>query len=271
LIDWDFEDRLVDRIAARELIAARLTPQQRQVLCRQVRYGETLREIGAHVGLTSARVGQIARRAYRRLDNEGAPVIARGRVAAPLAPLNFDRAAFLAHMQGVIERRRLAHREEIARERAELDRLLAREFPPPIPQPQMTAAAMLRKAAALHNAPAVEPWFDLSLVLTIQGVRQIALYALNYLDAIRRQYRRAGTSEIGATLVQMECTRDADAIAAALQCLNREIPVTATLSVHPLPIPAGMLGTSLASAYAAVRVISISGDQSVSIEVTWND
>ena len=54
LIDYGYEDRLVDRIAARKAIAARLTPRQRHVLSRCYHYGETYREVAAGTSVWSS-------------------------------------------------------------------------------------------------------------------------------------------------------------------------------------------------------------------------
>src|SRR4029077_2213015 len=98
-----FEERLVDRIAAREAIAARLTSRQRHVLSRCYRYGETYREVGARDGVSATRINQIHDKAVRLLRRGFA--VAPKVAARDTLPLGFDKAAFLRHMRGLIAKR----------------------------------------------------------------------------------------------------------------------------------------------------------------------
>ena len=153
MIDYGYEDRLVDRIAVNEAIA-RLDPRQRRILLRYHRYGETLEEVGRREGVTRERIRSVLGKSYHRLR---APLIEQPKLSATkpaqttrdTPPPSFDKAAFLRHMRLLIglreqhaiwerqeearrareriERQREAERREFERERAELARLIAGE------------------------------------------------------------------------------------------------------------------------------------------------
>ena len=173
MIDYGYEEWLVDRIAAREAIAARLTPRQRHVLSRCYRYGETYREVAARDGVSATRISQIHDRAMRLLrrgfaDQPKIAAVSPQQTTRDTPPPGFDKAAFLRHMRLLIELReqhaiwerqeeierrereerhrrqvelyeletaRLRKQNEFARERAELVRLIAGETAKNAPPP----------------------------------------------------------------------------------------------------------------------------------------
>jgi hypothetical protein len=55
-----------------------------------------------------------------------------------------------------------------------------------------------------------------------------------------------------------------------MQSLSRAIPATAQLSTCLLDVPKDTLGASLATAAGAIRVVSMTEGQQVSIEVTYD-
>jgi hypothetical protein len=127
VIDYDFEERLIDRIALRESItAACLTPRQKQILRRHL-YGQTFAEIAEDEGRSIERVRQIYKQSVRKI-----------RYSVCVKNAGFDKAAFLKHMQGLVQERDRYEQEHLETERAELERMLAGELepePPPKPKP----------------------------------------------------------------------------------------------------------------------------------------
>jgi Sigma-70, region 4 len=295
VIDYDFEERLVDRIAAREAIAARLTSRQRHVLSRCYRYGETYREVGARDGVSATRINQIHDKAVRSLRRGfAAPpkiaAVAPTQTTRDTPPPGFDRAAFLRHMRGLIAKREEKAREQRARdeeearnwrkrERDALDQIMRNEEvrglfdppppqkpklppPPPIPQPQW-------QPPSLPAGQNVEPWFDLSRQPTLGDLRCIAQYALGYFVAVRRP-TKPGSLAVGGLTTRVVCLRDADMVATALQQVRVEIPATARLSAALLDVPEGLLAVTLGCPFVALRVASVEEGKQVSIEVTWD-
>jgi DNA-binding CsgD family transcriptional regulator len=136
LIDYDFEARLVDRIAAREAIAAAgLTSKQRQVLRRYTRYGDTYREIASREGLSVERIRQHHRRSIDKLRAHLAKPDLPRPTTRNTPPPGFDKAAFLRHIRLLIELREQRalweQQEQARREREEIERaaeLEKREF-----------------------------------------------------------------------------------------------------------------------------------------------
>jgi hypothetical protein len=203
----------------------------------------------------------------------------------PLPQPDFDQAAFLRHMQGLIAKRATAERDAFARERAELDRLLAYEEvkaapppPPPPPPPKPVAPVLpLQPPAWLKSLPQyqqakpthVELWFDPEWMPTPQFLKNIALYTLNYFVSARR-LAPDGLDRLGAQTSHIECARDADAIAGAMKRLADTLPSGARMSARPLEVPDLALGVTLASRYAALRLFSTHSGQSVAIDLTWD-
>ena len=239
MIDYDFEDRLIERIDARKLISTRLNPRQKHMLCRAVRYGETLREIGEPLGIGGARVGQIVNKAWDKLTNSG--------VVKP--PRTFDKAEFTAHMRGLIKRRvdveAWAAKWEAERE---AERAAERAKPPP-PPPRV------------WSTPAVsQPW----------RIYKIALYVLGYFRAARN-LEQIGLLTPGTKIGRIECERDDDAIAAALMKFARELPPAARLSAYPLQFFKEPPMACAESPFFATRVITSADGRRLAIEMTWDD
>lgn len=66
MIDWDFEDRLIERVDARAAAAKALDPRQRRLL-RAHALGATYRDIAETEGLSAGRIQQINERSIERL------------------------------------------------------------------------------------------------------------------------------------------------------------------------------------------------------------
>lgn len=283
MIAGDYEQRLVDRIAARTLIRSRLDPRQQRLLCQRVRHDATLKELGGAEGLSTERVRQIIAKALRTLQS-GARRLPVGRAPPPLppaaAPVGFDRAAFLRHMRDLIVRREIAEQEVFARERAELDGLLRREEQEPkpkpkpkqpiwpasvaTPQPVFPSWVFLPPQSKSGPLQSVEPWFDRSQPLTNAHAQQIAIYALAYLVAARRPFQ-SGLRHVGSAVRRIVCARTADAIAAALKGFSDAL-TSARLSAVPIDEP----GVAVACVYAALRLASVDEGQSVMITISWD-
>jgi hypothetical protein len=270
LIDTEFEARLVDRIAARELIARRLTPRQRRLLCRTVRYGDTLAEAGAAERMSGTRAGQIVAKAMGLLCDE------RARAAIQPERRGFDKAAFLRHMQRLIEARDRRNAEAFATERAVLDRLLEDEAAKAAPPPKPATVPVVKpiKSPGWHVAwhavtpkqTPVEPWFGPEPP-TEYGLKQIALYALQYLSAVCRPQEH-GLQKIGSRCAALICGRNADAIAGELKRFADSLPHNVRFSVR-LPPPIEPSATA-SSYYIALRVASVMEHCMVSIFLSWD-
>ena len=146
MIDYDFENRLVERIALREIIAAaNLDPRQKRVL-RRHSCGDVFAEIGRQEGITGARANQIYHRAIEKIRHRRSPVLSpKPRPEQPSTP-SFDKAEFLEHMQRLIVAREVRERDGFDREVHRLNHLLRAEFGPP-PAPPPTLADLLAMQA----------------------------------------------------------------------------------------------------------------------------
>jgi len=276
----DYETHLVDRISVRELAAA-LTPRERRILCRYFRHDETLREAGQREGISPARTAQIIERSIQRMRTAAARVPLRVdpplRARALPPPTGFDKAAFLRHMRGLVERRDAQESRALTAEREFLDRLLHDEAipkpPPAYPLPTLPLPKPLGGTVYWPDEPTeqhVEPWFDLSRTPSLGDLRCIAQYALGYFVAACRP-SRAGLQTIGKTTTRVVCPRTADMVAAALQAVKREIPATAQLSACLLDLPEELLAVVLGCPFVALRLASVEDGKKVSIEVTWDE
>jgi hypothetical protein len=189
-------------------------------------------------------------------------------------------------MRGLIERRDNAERLAFARERAELDRILRDEeiqvaakakaplsspwpkppklYPPPLPNGLHYG---LHEPLMFGPGPQrVEPWFDLSQPLTLDGLREIARYTLNFCR------RPASLERLGARAACIVCARDADAIAGEMKRFANGLPHSAKLSAKAVPVPEGWFGVTVASDYfVALRVCAVGDFGKVEIMVTWDD
>ena len=265
----DYETHLVDRISVRELAAA-LTPRERRILCRYFRHDETLREAGQREGISPARTAQIIERSIQRMRTAAARVPLRVdpplRARALPPPTGFDKAAFLRHMRGLVERRDAQESRALTAEREFLDRLLHDEAIPKPPKPLGGTVYWPDEPTEQY----VEPWFDLSRTPSLGDLRCIAQYALGYFVAACRP-SRAGLQAIGKMTTRVVCRRTADMVAAALQAVKREIPATAQLSACLLDVPEDLLAVVLGCPFVALRLGSVEDGKKVSIEVTWDE
>ena len=112
--------------ASRELDA-----RQRRVLWSRVT-GETLSDIGVVEGRCAQRVGEIERKAIRRIRrtldrHPSPPIVQRHRAVGQQKPEDFDAAAFLDHMRSLIRLREWQEREDLRREWRELEEMVAEE------------------------------------------------------------------------------------------------------------------------------------------------
>jgi hypothetical protein len=260
LIDWGFEDRLIDRIAAREAIAARLTPRQRRVMARTIRYGETTKEVGKREGCSATRINQIVSRSVDRL--RGACVerpIAR---AAPqqttraTPPTGFDKATFLRHMQGLIVQREAVAREAFQRERRMLDALLAQELPKPV---------YLTTPKHIHVAPPPPPPPAPLGAFQLQFLARLAVVELTHLLGPTRQ---PGMPTLGARNNSVSYHTQAGTMQTAIRQLLDSLPSGARLSA--CLFPTSWPGACAANEYAAVNVMGGS-EGCLQLDVSWDE
>ena len=281
MICSDYETWLIDRIAIRQA-AARLAPRERRVLTRYYGHNETLWEVGQHEGVSKERVRQICLTAECKLRGVFAAEPLRP-TARRTPPLGFDTKAFLRHMQGLIVLREAQKRAAFERERDELDRLLAEEEPKPSLPPPPLPKVIVKPAPKPHYSylvpwkpepqhyafPSFEPWFDLSNALTPEYLRQIALYALDYFVKARGP-TEYGSPHIGKMFTLIDVERTADGVSTAMQHMRKDIPPYARLSAWRRPIPDGLLGVTVASAFVAMRIMAAEDERKVSFEITWD-
>ena len=298
MIDYDYEQRLVDRITANEA-AKKLSPRQRRILTRYVRYGETFAEIGRREGVVGGRIQQIHARAVRRLQKSltsSEPVsVSPHRTTANTPPPGFDRSAFLRHMQGLITRREAQarlecqwreerdrlerEREELARKRAEdyarnwrqrereaLDEIMRPEevqgrfAPPPPPRP-----AQPQYTHWVVNSPSYAP----PPLPTRDELSRMAYSALQYLLLARPQHVM-GTPWLGEWATSVVFTRDGGSVTEAVNSIVRELPSHAHLSAFPVPIENGVLGANATNPYASLRVTITPDGLRLRFDVTWD-
>jgi hypothetical protein len=140
----DYEQRLVERIALRIAIA-KLGERERRIL-REIVRGNTQAEVGQSEGVSSARVAQIYNCAVGKLrERLHVPHYRSGRIA-PRLP--FDRAAFLKHMQGLIEQRARAEEQAFQYECARMRGLIFDEMQlVPVEAPKAAAVGPPKAAA----------------------------------------------------------------------------------------------------------------------------
>lgn len=287
MICSDYESRLIDRIAAKELLA-RLQPRERRAVCRYYLHDETLKEVGAHIGgVTPERVRQIVLKAERKLRH----------AAKPPEPEAVAREAFISHMRDLAWSRKEVEARLFAHERAEIDRMVDNEQPtneaawesahdsykalkaaaPPKPlwPPKEPLFAVWKPPPKVppqfQQWPGnVEPWFDRSRVPTASDMWQIANYAVLYFVSVHRWHGkcRTGLHTLGQLLLTIESPRDADAIATNVSILVRNLQSNVHLSACPLP--ANGDATTVAGG-VAMRVSLIEAGQSVLIEMTYDE
>jgi DNA-binding CsgD family transcriptional regulator len=303
LIDYDFEARLVDRIAAREAIAAAgLTSKQRQVLRRYTRYGDTYREIASREGLSVERIRQHHLRSIDKLRAHLAKPDLPRPTTRNTPPPGFDKAAFLRHMRLLIELREQralweqqeqARREreeieraaelekrEFERERNELTRLIAGEktkyAPPPAPSPlpppkvkvpygPYSSEQLYGPTHTVINSPSYAP-----PPLPTEGfLGTLAGCALEYLLLARPQ-QFCGNPWLGKWATSVVFPRDGGSVSEGVNSIVRELPTHARLSAFPVPIEKGILGANATTPYASLRITVTPDGLKLRIDVTWD-
>jgi len=156
LADFGYEDRLIERIALKELLRL-VTPQQRKVICLRLE-GHTYREVGQRLGVGGQRALQLESNAMHRLRHpkrlrpikDTTPLPMPAIVKAP----EFDRDAFLEHMRLLIRLRGEAYAKAEADAYAmelRATRHLAELAKPPQPP---SAEELARRAAREAEAAA---------------------------------------------------------------------------------------------------------------------
>jgi DNA-binding CsgD family transcriptional regulator len=259
LIDYDFEARLVDRIAAKEAIAARLNPKQRRILLRYTRYGETYREISRREGLSVERVRQHHFRALDKLSAHLAKADRPQPTTRSTPPLGFDKAAFLRHMRGLITLRDTQERELFETERTRLERALEYEKEIHAPKPKQPAYHFVYNGQGYAPPP----------LPTNDALSAMAHEALRYLLQARPQYF-CGTPWLGKWATSVVFTRDGGSVSEAVNSIVRELPATAHLSAFPVAIEQGTLGANATTPYASLRVTVMPDGWNLRFDVTWD-
>ena len=282
MIQWDWEDRLHERLDARKLIRE-LPPRERRIFCARLIEGRFGEELAAEEGCSAARIAQITYRALRRLQQRSVSretLKPEADTPRQTAPNGFDRAAFLAHMRGLIARREHEKQRIFERERMSLDAMLgdddditpSADLPyEPTPLPPLIKLWQPPNPLKFHHVPASdqqpqEPWYDPAKVPTPAGMMEIARYALDYLRAILGILPVA-TTEPGPRLAHVICDRHPDAIAHAMQALRQHLPSGIRFSQVPPVIPDGLLGAAVDSQWLSLTVISLYEGRNLSIEV----
>lgn len=298
MIDYGYEDRLVDRIAANEAIAARLTPRQRRVLLRYTRYGETYREIAQREGVSVERIRQLHVKALDKLRKplDAEPVrVAPHPTMRDTPPPGFDKADFLRHMRLLIElrerhaiwerqeqarREREAIEQEIARERREFEkerdelvRLIAGEKAknaPPSPKIKLpygpySYEGLYGPTHTVYNSPSYQP----PPLPTQDRLCAIAHEALQYLIMARPQ-DFPGNPWLGKWCTSVVFTRDGGLVSEAVNNIVRDLPAHARFSAYPMPIAAGALGAHATTPYASLRATVTPDGLKIRFDITWD-
>lgn len=306
MIDYGYEARLVDRIAANEAIAARLNPRQKRVLLRYTRYGETYREISQREGTSPERIRQLHLKALNKLRKplDAEPLrVAAHRTTRNTPPPGFDKADFLRHMRLLIELReqraiwerqeqarrdREAIEQEIARERDEFEterdelaRLIAREkasaeaSPPPPPPPPKSKPPIpygpysYQQLYGPTHTVHNSPSYAPPPLPTQDRLCAIAHEALRYL-LLERPQDFIGNPWLGKWCTSVIYTRDGGLVTEAVNNIVRELPAHARLSAYPVPIEAGVLGAHATTPYASLRITVTPDGLRIRLDVTWD-
>ena len=282
LIDYGYEDRLVDRIAVNEAIAARLDPRQRRVLLRYHRYGETLEEVGRREGVTRERIRSVLGKSYDRLRTHLEKTGRPQPTTRTAPPPGFDKAAFVRHMRLLIELREQHTREwerrEFEIERAEVARLVAGEAAknaPSLPHLGNTLKIKLPVQYTAHKSDHSvnysSPNYHPPPLPTLGDLNRIAHTALIYLLAGHPSMPLGGVSEsLGKWCTSVVFTRDGGEVSEAVNSIVRELPAHARLSAYPVPIEDGTLGAHATAPYASLRVTVTPDGLKLRFDVTWD-
>jgi len=301
---WDYEQRLIDRIAIREA-AATLTPRLRRVMAQYYHRGETLEEIGNRENVGKERIRQLLEKGERRmrvaLAGPKITTVPPLQTTAQTFPPGFDKVAFLAHMRGLKDWEATRKLREFEQERRRLAEMLEEE---------RRSRDYAAKVAAIHEAkakagvppgkslklkhpveytippygsppPTQNHWHDGGTAypgtyythpppLTHAEMVTKADWALR-LFLLSRRPTTAGLPWLGKWATRVQYPRDGGQIGEAVAQLARDIPPNALLSAFPLHIPDGIKGAVATNSWAAVRVLASADDLTLVVDTTWDE
>lgn len=246
--DYDYEQRLVDRIALKEIVRA-LPYRQKDVILRRYVHGETLEEVGGRHDVTRERARQIELQALKRLKE-----FARRRrrpLPLPTAPPAPKPA------KPVIQKPPEDKKAIFARELRSLRRAIPEPRPAP-PQPQ---------PPPFWSRPYVPPPPPL-YKFAQHELETIAADALKQFLNIRRP-AYVGTPYLGERASGVRFPRIGGEVLRAVEALANEIPLHAQLSARRLDIPPDADGASWATPEVALRVTHHPQSDLMFFHVTW--
>lgn len=269
MIDYDFEDRLIERIDARQAIRTGLSSRQQRFLRLHLQ-DASLEDIGKVEGVTRERARQIVDKSYRLLRRAvwQSPPVAR------YTPVGFDRRAFVDHMRHLRWMREEEERRRFERERARLAIMVQQELePPPPPAPpvwnppvQPGQWAKIKLPVQYAVTPAIEP----ARPLPVPSVSELRTIAENALDCFMIDRRDQPPVEFqGNRRSTVTFPRQGGILAHAMERLAHEVTLDGYLSIFPLELPATMLGATATNDFASVTV-TVSKDLSqFAIHTPW--
>jgi DNA-binding CsgD family transcriptional regulator len=275
----EYEERLIDRIAIRE-VAARLTPRDRRVICRYYRCGDTYAEIGVREHISTERVWQIERRAIDRM-RERVRRVAKPPMPMPLqmaVPLDeFDRAAFLAHMQRLIEMRDRGQFAEFESERRGLAEMLANERRKRDESAQWTAKnkaspSLKIKLPVQYTTGDQAPltWGIPSKPPPPDGARLLAIAKLALDTFLADRPPQIGLAVLGQKGSRVVYPHDGGQCEVAVQHLRAEVPPDVHLSALPFEVPTGIRGAVASNVHGALRAMLSPDGAMIFLDVSWD-
>jgi hypothetical protein len=298
---WEYEQRLIDRIAIREA-AATLTPRLRRVMVGYYHRGETLEEIGNREGCHKERIRQLLQKAERKMCAAVAsPKIKAGhqlQTTARTPPPGFDKAAFLAHMRGLRDWEATRKLREFEEERGRLAEMLEEER-----RSRDYAEKLTAKAKAAHPVGKIQFKHPVEYTIGDQAYTAPPATSFHYHDGatafpgtyyghppplteaemvvkadwalrlflLSRRPATAGVPWLGKWATRVQYPRDGGQIGEAVAQLARDIPQHARLSAFPLAIPEGVKGAVARNSWAAVRVLASADDLMLVVDTTWDE
>lgn len=256
--DFDYEQRLVDRIALKEIIRA-LPYRQKDVILRRYVHGETLDEVGGRHDITRERTRQVeiqalkklkefARRRRRPLPQPAPPPPPKPAKPVVKKPPEDKRAIFERELQAL---RRAIHNPYA-------DYQVPQPQPAPTPQPS---------PAPFWSRPYVPPPPPL-YKFAQHELEAIAAEALKQFLNIRRP-AYVGTPYLGEQASGVRFPRVGGEVLRAVEALANEIPLHAQLSARRLDIPPDADGASWATPEVALRVTHHPQSDMMFFHVTW--
>jgi hypothetical protein len=277
----DIEDALIRRIDARQAIAAALADKggrDRGIISGYWRDDLSGTEIARKYGVSRSRVHQIADKFLQR---------ARQAIAAPPHPprrdieARFDRAAFLRHMRGLIERRQNAEAREFEQNCSALQSMLARERKRAAPTP--TPAAQPKWFPHPHDLPAWKPYSPPFVPAPPLDVAELAKRALVIFTRVRFPFATGWLPDDGSQTVGERCSVvrfrlmgpvSDQVLEDSLMRLSNEIPAAAILSAKPLAAALPM-GGNASNRYVSVQTLATdfnpwTGEAGYRFAVTWD-